>query len=647
MIDYKDLLKKYFFVLVALTAFAGYWITIAPGVIQIDAGELAAVQATLGIAHPTGYPLFTILGYIFLQFPLFSSKIFQSNFLSAIYCAWGVYLLTRSIYTLLSYTYNSGHYQSRQNKINTQKNRSSSQKAIFRLNEFVILIITGTAGLSIAFSKTFWFQSTSVEVYSLHILLLSFIIRQSVTILTINEKVKPGKWLFLAFFTALGFTNHMTTILIIPAIGYLFFSKEGFNKQSIALIIKMLLVFIPVVIVAYLYLPVRASMNPMINWGDPDNFERILRHISGKQYQVWIFSSFASAKKQFLYFIENLPSEYFFIFLILAVLGIVELIRQSRKIFYFTLLCFLLTVLYSINYDINDIDAYFLLAYISLGVFISFGFAALLRVFPKINFQSNWLLIFAVLVLGVQISRSFDKVDQSGTFVFEDYTKELMQSVEENSIIFSYQWDYFISASYYFQYGENLCEDVTIIDKELLRRSWYYNQLITSSPKLFDEFQPDVDAFLKALELFENGEDYNPQILEEYYQKIMTKLISTNIEKKNYFIGPELYENEIRRNEFRLPEGYKIIPHLLLFKVVGADADYVPAPDPNFEIRFPKSTNKYSDVIKKFITNMMLYRSAYEMQFNKPDRAKLYISKIKSISPGYQIPAQFRSLLDN
>ena len=58
-------IQKYYFLLTGLIAFIFFLTTIAPSVIQIDTGELAAVQVTLGIAHPTGYPLFTILGYIF------------------------------------------------------------------------------------------------------------------------------------------------------------------------------------------------------------------------------------------------------------------------------------------------------------------------------------------------------------------------------------------------------------------------------------------------------------------------------------------------------------------------------------------------------------------------------------------------------
>ena len=80
-------LKRNYAVIVSLTVFFIYMTTLAPSVLHIDAGELAAVQATLGIAHPTGYPLFTILGYLFLLIPLPFAKIFSANILSSLWKA--------------------------------------------------------------------------------------------------------------------------------------------------------------------------------------------------------------------------------------------------------------------------------------------------------------------------------------------------------------------------------------------------------------------------------------------------------------------------------------------------------------------------------------------------------------------------------
>ncbi|MHB8337799.1 MAG: protein O-mannosyl-transferase family [Ignavibacteriaceae bacterium] len=82
--------KKYFAVLTGLFVFLVYLTTLAPSVVEIDAGELATVQATLGIAHPTGYPLFTMLGYLFSLIPFGFSKIYQLNLLTDVWCSLGI-----------------------------------------------------------------------------------------------------------------------------------------------------------------------------------------------------------------------------------------------------------------------------------------------------------------------------------------------------------------------------------------------------------------------------------------------------------------------------------------------------------------------------------------------------------------------------
>ena len=85
--DIINFSRKYFYLLTAFFVFVVYLFTIAPSVVQIDSGELATVQITLGIAHPTGYPLFTLIGFLFSLIPLPFTKIFQMNLLAAIYCS--------------------------------------------------------------------------------------------------------------------------------------------------------------------------------------------------------------------------------------------------------------------------------------------------------------------------------------------------------------------------------------------------------------------------------------------------------------------------------------------------------------------------------------------------------------------------------
>lgn len=645
-------LQKYYYILTGFISFVFYLLTIAPSVIQIDTGELAAVQCTLGIAHPTGYPLFTMLGYIFSLIPLPFTKIFQLNLLAVLYCAIAISVFS---YTAKAVLDNLNLFQFVKTfKEKSKKKKKDSAKTVtppitstFELSEMTKVISAIFGGLFLALSKTFWFQSTSVEVYSLHLLLITFIILSLIKafLLSNKEKAISKYWIIFSITLAFGFTNHMTTLLIIPGVAFLYFAKNGFNSKSIKQILFMLLIFFPMLILIYSYLPIRASQNPVMNWGNPIEWERITRHISGQQYQVWLFSSTEAAAKQFNYFVTNLPNEYSFS-LLFALAGLVVSFIYTKKFFIFNIIVFLSTVLYAINYDINDIDSYFLLAYISLAFFAVFGIVQLILFSTKNNMKIIIPVSLLLLFLGIQFYSNYDKVNQRGNFIYEDYTRSILNTLPNNSIVFSYQWDYFISASYYFQLVEGYRKDVIVIDKELLRRSWYYNQLNTNHPTLLAGVKPEMEQFIEALKPFEREEQFNANLLENLFRNIMTGLVSTNIDKHDYFIAPELVDGEIKRGEFQLPERYTLVPHLFLFKVVNT-TEYVEAPLPDFKIRFDKKDDQYITSLKGFVASMLVRRALYEVQFNKMDRAKIYAMKAAADFPNFTLPPVLSNLILN
>jgi len=639
--------QKFYYLASGLTAFLLYLTTIAPSVIQIDTGELATVQATLGIAHPTGYPLFTILGYLFSLIPLPFSKIFQLNLLAALYTAISVSVFTLSAKLIFDNISSFSFVKAIKQKSKQKKlagNEILLNNSALEISNTTKIIASIFGGLFLAFSKTFWFQSTSVEVYSLHLLLMTLIIFFLLKAFLFAKKdAKIDKhWLWFSIVLALGFTNHMTTLLIIPGVAIFYFYQNKFNASSLKQILFMLLFFFPVLILIYSYLPIRASQNPIMNWGNPIDLERILRHISGQQYQVWLFASSEAAAKQFKYFFSNLPTEYS-LTLIIVLLGLFYSFIRARKFFIFNFIVFISTVLYSINYDIVDIDSYFLLAYISLAFFAAFGVVQIILFAEqkKINFAVPVLLF--TLILSIELYTNHKDVSQKDNFVYQDYTKTLLSTLPNNSIIFSYQWDYFVSASYYFQSVENFRKDITVIDKELLRRSWYYNQLLTNHPALLNGVKPEVDQFVEALKPFEREENFNANLLENLFRRIMTGLISTNVDKHDYFIAPELVDGEMRRGEFQMPQGLTLVPHLFLFKVVKTN-EYVEAPLPNYNLKFGDRDDKYLTALKGFVSSMLIRRAMYELQFNKPERAIIYAKKLAADFPNIALPPALTNL---
>ncbi len=631
---------KYYSFIVSIISAVMYFTTLAPSVIQIDSGELATVQIKLGIAHPTGYPLFTMIGYLFSLLPLFSSKIFQMNLFALILVSVSVGIFTYSVKLLL----NNLQIFKKEKVIPKRSKKHQSVSKQFILTDNEKIIIAFISGLILAFSKTFWFQSTSVEVYSLQILLFSLILLFLLkSFIYSAEQKKFYYWFLFALFLALGFSNHMTTLLILPATAYLYFLRFGFNVNSLNRIFSMILIFIALLIVIYSYLPLRATQNPVLNWGNPIDMERIIRHVSGFQYQVWLFSSTESVKKQFIYYLSNLPSE-FYLTLILSLLGMTYSFFNIRKFFVFNFIVFAFTVIYSINYDINDIDSYFLLSYFSLAYFSTLGMIFILNKVQSL--RNNYKYFIFLISPLIQLSANYNSVDQNKYFIYEDYTKAILNSLPQNSIVFGYQWDYFISPAYYFQSVENYRKDIAVVDKELLRRSWYFNQLETSYPDITSGIKTEINLFLKALEPFERKENFDSNLLESLYRRIMTNLISTNYRKREYHLTPEIIENEMRNGEFSLPLGYDIIPYLLTFKVVNSK-EYVEAPLPDFKFRVGEIRDKYQRGIINVVSSNLFNRALYERMYKKDERAKIYIRRALEINPNAEIPVQLRDLVLN
>ncbi|WP_297839533.1 DUF2723 domain-containing protein [Ignavibacterium sp.] len=95
------ILSKSYHILTGIFVFVVYYLTTSRSIGEIDSGELAAVQATWGIAHPTGYPLFAITGYIYSKIPFAQPLIFQLNLLQCIFNSFTVVVLIKLIEKVL------------------------------------------------------------------------------------------------------------------------------------------------------------------------------------------------------------------------------------------------------------------------------------------------------------------------------------------------------------------------------------------------------------------------------------------------------------------------------------------------------------------------------------------------------------------
>ncbi|NLT49876.1 MAG: DUF2723 domain-containing protein [Ignavibacteria bacterium] len=641
----KNLISKYFASISGLIVFLVYLFTLAPTVVKIDSGELAAVQYTLGVAHPTGYPVFTIIGYLFQQISLPLTPIYKSNILSAVFCSIATIFFIKAAFNFLFLSF-SGFYEPIKTKNKKEKKNSVSEKPM--LKETHLKFSAVLSGFILSFSKTYWLQSTSVEVYSLQLLFFSLILlalsRISKNIL--NGEYSFNNWIFLSISFAFGFLNHMTTLLFIPAAIYLFSRQYKIKAVSFIDIIKFSAVFTIILAAGYSYILLRAQQNPYLNWGNADNITRLFRHISGKQYSVWMFTGIDAAKKHLFFFFKNYITEFRAAAIAIIITGLIISFRKSSAVERMLFITFVFAVLFTINYDISDIETYFLSALIISAIWFSFGVYWLLERFSerKLNIAISFPILLLPLLFEVYFN--YSEVDQSENYFYNDYTKSLLSSVEKNSIILSYQWDYFISSSLYFQKAENFRPDAAVIDKELLRRSWYFKQIYKSFPGVLIGLDYEINSFLKELEVFESGGNFNPQVLELYFRKIITGLIKNNVSKRNVYIGPEFLQKELRTGELQLPEDCTLVPHLFLYKVVKKD-EYSAAPFPDFKLRKTGRDDNYEKNASAFVFDVLINRALYENQNGFNSSAQKYLNFASNNFPEFSINPTIINLLKN
>ncbi len=204
--------------LTGLVAFLVYWATTAPNVTLLDSGEFLVAAQHFGVPHPTGYPLWTLLAWIFQLLPL-GNAAWEINLFSGVCGALSVFVVTALISSSLRWLLGAtlGAYRG------------------------FLPTVSAVCGLLYAFSFSVWSQATIAEVYTLHALLIGlFLVALYVWLRN------PGRlrWLLLSFFIlAFSFSNHHLTIAMapLPFLGVLLVRRRIFWDLLLAAVLTALL----------------------------------------------------------------------------------------------------------------------------------------------------------------------------------------------------------------------------------------------------------------------------------------------------------------------------------------------------------------------------------------------------------------------
>jgi hypothetical protein len=635
----------------------------------IDKGELVAVASTLGIAHPTGYPTIMILGFLLTSIvPL--REVLTLNIASALLTGASVGVMTMLFVDLLG---RIGGIEVLGAKGLKGRKGPKGGPVEGGPGGGARALYAGIGALMVGCSSTWWDQANGFEVYSLHALFMPLVIllflrhcdREAALFQETsgsgsvenrgdgkgdgrggnrddNKGVGAGRFtregFLFALVLGLSFTNHLTTILMAPALLFYYFrvvgSLGGKTWGTMAYAFKRLLVLVAPFLLGllpYIWLPIRASMGPEFNWGNPSDLDRLVNHIGGKQYQVWfqIFRYDAAGnldwsvfKAQSGFFFGGLSAQLGYIGLAAVLVGIVQLVRRKGVLALAVGLLFLTCIAWSGNYEIMEIGPYYMTAMIALGIF---GVSGLHWLHER--FGTTAAVAFGGILLLLSIGLNYGPSDESGNTMVEDMTRNVLENAPQKSLIISSMWDYWVAGSFYMQGVEDLRRDVIVIDQELLRRSWYLDQLAHNHPEFMARVKEHTEQFRKQVYKFEHDIPYNPTEIDFAYYGLINAMIDSNVAERPVLLTAELPE--------QIGKNYQRVPTHLLYRLV-ADSTYQPETFPTYHFTpLPGRIDYYTAKTHQLYAANTFDRASYEHTHGHDSLAKRYLDYAIGFDPGF------------
>ncbi len=200
-----------------------YGLTLAPGVAGGDPGELQFVPAILGLPHPTGTPLYVLLGKAWSMLPFGPSVAWRMNLLAAVSAALAVTLTFWAAYTLVGR----------------------------------IAPALGAA-LFLAVGVTFWEQALLADKYAFNALMVALVLGLA---LAWGRNRSPAALNALALAYGLSLAHHRSMLTFAPALlGYIWwYERSALWRDRQRLLRLAALCLLPLLL--YLYLPWAAARN--------------------------------------------------------------------------------------------------------------------------------------------------------------------------------------------------------------------------------------------------------------------------------------------------------------------------------------------------------------------------------------------------
>jgi hypothetical protein len=614
--------NKYIFAfLAAIICLVLYVLTLQPGVTFMDSGELGGAIYTFGIPHPTGYPLYLLIGYIVSNLPIGDSPIYRLNLLSALFSSAAVFVFYFVFYNFITI------FTSAKPAVKEKQKDKKELKSAVPIDEAGISLIAFFSALILGVSKTFWGSATFIEVYPLHELFFALIILICFKIY-INF-AKPEKKYFIYLFLVLGlsFANHMTTVLILPAIVYLLFLQKG-KSQTAGKMINSSLVFIIPGLLLYALLVIRASAQPFFNWSDPQNLPNLWHHVTGGDYSQMMFSGGSAFINNIKLFGTGFINEFAIAASLLGLFGLFLSYKTQKQLFTFGVILMLSSLLYALNYSIRDIEVYFIQFNLTLALFIAVGIYSLSAKLSPANPKGAIIAAGAVLVLfGGYYNYSAN--NNSSNFAVEDYTMASLNSTEQNAVYFTYEWGFTYPAALYYQQAENKRLDVKVFNAKFLSGNWYIENIKKYYPDVYAVISKEAEDYMR---LNPSGDERSRALALSNLVKAFTSRVPQSFP---FYLSADVILTKDLKPFF---QKQNLVPWGIMYKFVQNSANYentAGADVLNYNFRIIKDDTPDKKRLLT-ITCGMLYETAfYHYTHNNSELALKFLDKSLSLNSNF------------
>ncbi|KAH9509241.1 hypothetical protein Btru_046572 [Bulinus truncatus] len=448
-----------------LTAFLVFIFTLILYVVRLhpslpggDSGELIAAAHEFGVAHPPGYPLFTLLAKLFITIIPGVSVAWKVNLFSAVCAAANsavLYLLVQR----LTFCHGAAIFAS----------------AIF------------------SFSPLVCSWSLAAEVFSLNNLLLSSLIYTAVVFDACSKDTAVKVSLLGSFLCGLCLTNQHTSVLyIIPIIPWVLYSLWKL-KQGLCLLCGLS---------PYLYLPVSVwSHVARWTWGDSSTLQGFWTHLLRVEYGTWDLLKDHSGQgfmSGLIAYINHITTDISLFVSMLAVFSLSSIYSRYKSngssVLIVLLMSFLLYVFFfcwRANLDLNNplfykvVERFWIQADLILVILASQAFADVCRLLSaKVGtWQMNLNVMIVLPLISSYIVQGWSLCDQSKNLVIHDFAVQALEKFPKDAIILT-KGDLPSNSFRYFHLCENIRPDLSIFDQEVLTYEWSLPMMRQFWPKI-------------------------------------------------------------------------------------------------------------------------------------------------------------------